>query len=161
MGGWWARSVGLVAACGALLTVAAPAAAVTPAALAEWLARTRGPIDEMHSAESDVFEAIHTRTGGVAGVLQACAALTEAHGRLPAVVPTPDPVLTAEMQQAIDDFETATEICNAFDVDEENHVEGDIGPYTSLAGDLTRALLKAEQHLVKADVIVAELAAKA
>ena len=133
---------------------------MTPAALAEWLSKSVGPIGDVHEAESILFAALYEEKIDFAAIDDGCLRLGEANGLLPTLVPTPDSMLTAEVQQAIDDFDTASNTCNDFFVVRRDPGETDEAFLESLYHDLVRGLYRAEQHLANADGIVAELAAK-
>ena len=76
-----------------------------------------------------------------------CTQLHNANEALRSVMPTPDPNLTVEVQQAIDNFDNALHSCSeALDTG-------------NLSKDFVRFLATAEQHFSRGDTILVALAA--
>lgn len=139
------------AACVAAVAVATcpVAAATSQTDLADWLSRAAVHIEAIHKAESDAYTVIAKRGPIDDDKLKtSCGQLHDANEALRGVMPTPNPQLTVEVQQAIDNFDTATESCTAY------FGAGDdakLNEFWSHSRD-------AEQHLSSADTVLVALA---
>lgn len=124
------------------------AAATSQTDLADWLSRSAVHIEAIHKAESDAYNVIAAPGRIDDDKLKAsCDQLHDANEALRTVMPSPNPQLTVEVQQAIDNFDTASESCNAY------FGEGDaakLNEFWSRSRD-------AEQHLSSADTVLVAL----
>jgi hypothetical protein len=138
-----------ISATAAALLAACPVAAATSQTdLADWLSRSAVHIEAIHKAESDAYAVIAKRGRIDDDKLKAsCGQLHDANEALRDVMPSPNPQLTVEIQQAIDNFDTASESCEAY------FGAGDaakLNEFWSLSRD-------AEQHLSSADTVLLAL----
>jgi hypothetical protein len=137
-----------VATAAALLAGCPVAAATSQTDLADWLSKAAVPIEAIHKGESDAYAVIAKRGRIDDDKLKAsCGQLHDANEALRNVMPSPNPQLTVEVQQAIDNFDSASESCTAY------FGEGDaakLNEFWSLSQD-------AEQHLSSADTILVAL----
>jgi hypothetical protein len=95
-----------------------PTASAQPG-LPDWLSRASIHVSDIHKAEDALVVALKqtavTNTVDVPALLASCTQLRDANAALRGQMPTPDPKLTAEVQQAIDNFDTASPRgCNIF-----------------------------------------------
>jgi hypothetical protein len=113
--------------------------------LPTWLTQAIVPVSDIHKAEFDVIRG--PTAGGPPKLAEACKELGTANAGLQKLMPTPNPELSAEVQQAIDGFETAVEFCPT--------AVKELNPdnFEALWNDLTAA----EQHLASADAIIVSL----
>ncbi|OBH07187.1 hypothetical protein A5696_02310 [Mycobacterium sp. E2699] len=136
--------------CLALLTTAPPPTANAQVPLADWLSRSAVPVEGIHRAENDAFGVLQAEGPIDADQLQAdCTGLHDANEGLRNGMPTPDPRLTVEVQQAIDNFDTAAQSC----------IEAVATHSMTKLDDFVSALKTAERHLSRADTILVALAA--
>lgn len=141
----FAGGVGAIVAA-VLATGPAPTARAQ-APLADWLSRAAVHVQDIHKAENAAF-AVIAAPGSIDGdKLRAdCTQLHDANEALRGVMPAPDPKLTVEVQQAIDNFDNALQSCSAaFDTG-------------NLSKDFVYYLETAEQHFASADTILVALA---
>jgi hypothetical protein len=137
-------AVGTLAVVGAI-TQAPPAYAADP--LADWLTRASEPISNIHRAEDEALTVLRSNKPIDFDKLKtACAQLSDADRALQNVMPTPDPNLTAEVQQAVDGFETAADVCPNIKAKKDDNQK-----------EFMTALYESEQHLAKADAILVKL----
>ena len=143
-------SIALTAAAVAagLLATAPVAAATSQTDLADWLSRAAVPIEAIHKAESEAY-AVIAKPGRIDDdkLKTSCGQLHDANEALRSVMPTPNPQLTVEVQQAIDNFDSASESCTEY------FGAGDdakLNSFWSLSRD-------GEQHLSSADTILVGL----
>jgi hypothetical protein len=132
----------------ALLAGCPVAAATSQTDLADWLSKAAPHIEAIHKAESDAYSVI-ARPGRIDydKLKTSCGQLHDANEALRSVMPTPNPQLTVEVQQAIDNFESASESCTEY------FGAGDdakLNSFWSLSRD-------AEQHLSSADTVLVGL----
>lgn len=157
-----ARLVGCVGAVLATVVVfgpGAPAGAATEAELAEWLSKAFTPVSELHTVGGAALEAL--RTSDMTSLAPTCPRLATATRQLQALVPTPEPALTAEMQQAVDDFETASVACDAvlaWRPDPERPNSANNEESLDLRRAVVAPLIAAELHLSSADAALTEIA---
>jgi hypothetical protein len=147
-----ARGAGEVGAV--VLAVAGVLAAPEPAAnaevpLADWVSHVAPHVADIHKAENAAF-AIIQAPGVIDGdKLQSnCTQLRDANERLRDGMPTPDPKLTVEVQQAIDNFDSASQSC----------IESVATRKMAKLDDFVSFLRTAEQHFSSADTILVALA---
>jgi hypothetical protein len=124
------------------------AAATSQTDLADWLSRAAVHIEAIHKAESDAYTVI-AKPGRIDDdkLKTSCDQLHGANEALRGVMPTPNPQLTVEVQQAIDNFDSASESCTEY------LGAGDdakLNSFWSFSRD-------AEQHLSSADTVLAGL----
>jgi hypothetical protein len=130
-----------------LATVTAPQANAA-GGLADWLTKASVQVTEIHKAETDAVAAIKVEDQiDFTGLEAACRRLETANTALAKTLPTPDPPLTAEVQQAVDNFESATQSCSQAVRTKDTATVNQFGKY----------LTAAERHLVKADAIIVKL----
>jgi hypothetical protein len=90
-------------------------------------------------------QAAVTNTVDAPALLASCTQLRDANAALRGQMPTPDPKLTAEVQQAIDNFDTASPRgCYAFLNT----------PNTQIKDLIVGILYTADQHLSSADAVL-------
>jgi hypothetical protein len=131
-----------------LLTSCPVAAATSQTDMADWLSRAAVHIEAIHKAENEAY-AVIAKPGRIDDdkLKTSCGQLHDANEALRDVMPTPNPQLTAEVQQAIDNFDSASESCNEyFGVGD----DAKLNSFWSLSRD-------AEQHLSSADTILVGL----
>lgn len=142
-------SIGLTAATAAALLITCPQAAATSQTdLADWLSKAAGHVEAIHKAENDAYSLIASRGHIDDDKLKVnCDQLRDATEALRDVMPSPNPTLTAEVQQAIDNFDSASESCAEYfgvrDADKLN--------------EFWLRSRNGEQHLSSADSIVVSL----
>lgn len=153
--------VGCVGAVCATMIVLGPvptAQAATEAELAEWLSTAFTPISELHTVGSAALDAL--RTSDMTSLAPTCPRLATANRALGALVPTPEPALTVEIQQAVDDFDSASVACDAVLAWRPNPNRPDAAN-NAVSLDLRRAvvtpLIAAELHLSSADAAITEI----
>ncbi|OBK33256.1 hypothetical protein A5658_13540 [Mycobacterium sp. 1245111.1] len=141
-------SIALMVAAG-LLATSPVAAATSQTDLADWLSKAAVPIEAIHKAENDAY-AIIARPGHIddAKLKTSCDQLHNANEALRNVMPTPNPQLTAEVQQAIDHFDSATESCSEYFFEADSDAK--LNDFWSHSRD-------AEQHLSSADTVLIAL----
>ena len=147
---------------GFLATAGMPTASAQPE-LAGWLSKAIAPVSEIHTLESDALAAIVADPIDVATLETACTRLDDARRALQGQMPTPDQQLTVEIQQAIDNFETAAQDCGevvAFRPDPNKSDEDNNNDLNDINLYFQERLNEAEEHLVRADAIIGELSAK-
>ncbi len=133
----------------ALLASCPNAAGTGQTDLADWLSRAAVHIEAIHKAESDAYTVIAKRGPIDDDKLKAsCGQLHDANEALRGVMPTPNPQLTVEVQQAIDNFDTASESCDTY------FGAGD----DAKLNDFWSRSRDAEQHLSSADTVLGALA---
>ena len=162
----WLRR--LAAGGAGAIVVGFPATAGMPTAsaqpeLAGWLSKAIVPVSKIHTLESDALAAIVADPIDVAKLETACTGLNDARRTSQGQMPTPDEQLTVEIQQAIDNFETAAQDCGhvvAFRPDPNKSDEANNFDLNYMLGEFQYDLTEAEQHLVRADAIIGELSAK-
>ena len=155
-GGAGALVVGFLASAG-MPTASAQAE------LAGWLSKANVPVSEIHTLESDALAAIVADPIDVAKLETACTRLDDARRDLQGQMPTPDQKLTVEVQQAIDNFETAAQDCEkvvAFRPDPNKSDEDNNNDLYNISGDFQYDLMTADQYLVRADAIIVDLSAR-
>ena len=159
----------LAEACAGALVVGFLATAGMPTAsanaeLAGWLSKAIVPVSEIHRLESDALAAMAAKPIDVAKLETARTHLDDARLTLQGQMPTPDTQLTVEIQQAIDNFETAAERCCgdivAFRPDPNKLDEDNNEAFKDIKADFLDPLTAAEEHLARADDIIVELSAK-
>ena len=131
-----------------MLTTAAAPQANAAGGLADWLTKASVQVTEIHKAEGDAITAIQV-DGPIdfTAIEVACRKLESANTAFSKTLPTPDPKLTAEIQQAVDNFESATQSCGAAT---QAHLLDKLKEFLTY-------LRKAERHLASADAIVVKL----
>jgi len=143
-------SLGLSASAAAagLLATGPVAAAGSQTDLADWLSKAAVHIQAIHQAESDAYTVI-AKPGHIDDdkLKASCDQLHDANEALREVMPTPNPQLTVEVQQAVDNFDSASESCAAYFG---SGADAKLNEFWSL----TRT---AEQHLSSADAILVAL----
>jgi hypothetical protein len=118
--------------------------------LADWLTRASEPMSNIHRAEDDALTALRSNKPIDFDKLKAaCTQLGDADRALQNVMPTPDPNLTAEVQQAVDNFETAADVCPKIKAKKDDNQQ-----------EFMTSLYDAEQHLAKADAILVKLSSQ-
>lgn len=137
-----------------VLTVAGVLTGPQPAAnaqvpLADWISHVAPHVEDIHKAENAAF-AIIQAPGAIDGdKLRAnCTQLHDANEGLRNGMPTPDPKLTVEVQQAIDNFDSASQSC----------LESVAMRSMVKLDDFVSFLRTAEQHFSSADTILVALA---
>ncbi|WIM86388.1 hypothetical protein PT015_15915 [Candidatus Mycobacterium wuenschmannii] len=132
----------------ALLAPAPVATASSQTDLADWLSRAAPHVEAIHKAESDAYAVIAAR-GRIDDdkLKQSCGRLHDANEALREVMPTPNPNLTAEVQQAIDNFDSASESCTEYFNTDDDAKLNDFWSHSRTA----------EQHLSSADSILVGL----
>ncbi len=143
----WSRKASAGAVFAVVLAIVSAPTARAQAPLADWLTRADPHVQDIHKAENAVFAVIEA-PGSIDGdkLRASCAALHGANEALRGVMPAPDPKLTVEVQQAIDNFDSALQSCNeAFDTGR-------------LSKEFVFYLESAEQHFSGADTILVGLA---
>jgi spermidine/putrescine-binding protein len=123
---------------------------MTPPASAEvdlpaWLSEAIVPVSDLHTAANEVFRT--ARNGGGTPLTEACKKIGAPNAALQKLMPAPNPELTAEVQQAIDGFDTLAENCPivAKKPSDEN--------IKAFLGDMKST----EQHLSSADAVILSL----
>lgn len=162
----WRRR--LAEACAGALVVGFLATAGMPTAsahaeLAGWLSKAIVPVSEIHRLESDALAAMAAKPIDVAKLETARTRLNDARLTLQGQMPSPDPQLTVEIQQAIDNFETAAQVCRdivAFRPNPNKSDKDNNEALEDIKGDFLDPLKAAEEHLGRADAIIVELSAK-
>jgi hypothetical protein len=152
----WSRRVrfGLAGAVAtASLAAAMPTATAENDALAGWLSKAAVPVSTIHEVEGEVINIVFAKPRDLTKLEPVCPRLNDAKSALQSQLPSPDPALTAEIQQAVDNFEDAAQSCSSAVADNSEKQVSD-------AKSLLSYLRKAEQHLASADNIVAAIAAK-
>lgn len=149
---WRKRSAVPVAGVVLALTVLPTGAAPTANAqipVADWLSRVAAPVEDIHKAENAAFAVIQV-SGKIDGdkLLASCAQLRDANERLRNGMPSPDPKLTVEVQQAIDNFDSAAQACT----------DSVLARNVEKLADFVSFLGTAEQHLSSADTLLVALA---
>jgi hypothetical protein len=149
---------------GFLATAGMPTASAQ-AELAGWLSKAIVPVSEIHTLESDALAASEADPRDVAKLETACTRLDDARRTLQGQMPTPDQQLTVEVQQAIDNFETAAsaEVCGevvAFRPDPNQSDEVNNNRLKFKIDYFRATLGEAEQYLGRADARIGELSAK-
>lgn len=145
------RAAAVVAAVGvAAMAVTGPApTASAQAPIADWLSRADAHIEGIHTAENGAFAVIQAPDAINTGkLLENCTQLHDANEGLRNGMPTPDPKLTVEVQQAIDNFDSAAQSC----------VDAAHFHSASRLDDFVSLLAAAELHLSRADTILVALA---
>ncbi|WP_156747733.1 hypothetical protein [Mycobacterium sp. E3198] len=139
---------GVVAAVAMTVAGSVPIASAQ-VAVADWLSRVAAPIGDIHKAENAAFAVIEApSTIDADKLLASCRQLRDSNERLRNGMPTPDPKLTVEVQQAIDNFESAAQSC----------IESVLIHSVPKLTDFVSFLATAEQHLSRADTILVTLA---
>lgn len=117
--------------------------------LADWLSHVAPHVEDIHQAENAAFALIQA-PGAIDGdKLQVnCTQLRDANERLRDGMPTPDPKLTVEVQQAIDNFDSASQSC----------IESVATHSMPKLNDFVSFLRTAERHFSSADTILVALA---
>lgn len=151
-------------AIGLFTTATMPAADAQNDQLAQWLSKAFVPVSTIHQAEGVVIPASNADPVDTAKLKQGCQQLNDAKIAFQGVLPSPDPKLTAEVQQAVDNFETAaTENCDAVIAwkpdPNKTRNQNDEDLY-NLVSEFQGSLQAGEQHLASADTILAGIAAK-
>jgi hypothetical protein len=164
---WWLRRLAAGGAGAIVVGFLAPAGMPTASAqpeLAGWLSRAIVPVSAIHTLESDALAATVAGPIDVAKLETACTGLDDARRDLQGQMPTPDQQLTVEVQQAIDNFETAAQYCGdvvAFRPDPNQSDEDNNNFLNYIINERFLATLtEAEQHLDRADAKIRELSAK-
>ena len=141
---------GAAAAFVVLVAIAQPPHANAADPLADWLTRAGEPISNIHRAEDEAMSTLRSNKPIDFDKLKAaCTQLGDADRALQNVMPTPDPNLTAEVQQAVDSFETAAEVCPKIKAKKDVNQQ-----------EFMKSLFEAEQHLAKADGILVKLSSQ-
>jgi len=135
-------------AAAAMLATGPVAAATSQTDLADWLSRAALHIEAIHKAESEAYSVI-ARPGRIDDdkLKTSCGQLHDANEALRSVMPTPNPQLTVEVQQAIDNFDSASESCAEYFGAGD---DANLNNFWLLSRD-------AEQHLSSADTILVGL----
>ena len=142
-------SICLTAATAAAVLITSPVASATSQTdLADWLSKAAPHVEAIHKTENDAYGIIAARGQIDDDKLKlSCDRLRDANEALREVMPSPNPGLTVEVQQAIDNFDSATESCAEYfgtgDADKLNE-------FWSLSR-------RAEQHLASADTVIVGL----
>ena len=139
----------LIAAAVAAMAVA-PAGTMTPTASAQadlptWLSEAIVPVSDLHMAANEMLRTL--ASGGGAPLTEACNKIGPPNAALQKLMPAPNPELTAEVQQAIDGFETLAENCPAV---AEKPTQENINDYLD-------GMKSTEQHLASADAVILSL----
>jgi hypothetical protein len=131
-----------------ILATGPVATASTQTDLADWLSKSAVHIEAIHKAESGAY-AVIAKPGRIDDdkLKVSCDQLHDANEALREVMPTPNPQLTVEVQQAIDNFDSASESCAAY------FGAGD----DAKLNDFWALSRTAEQHLSSADTILVAL----
>src|ERR1700761_4584252 len=110
-------SIALTASAAAMAMLAGcpVAAATSQTDLADWLSKAAVHIEAIHKAEGEAYTII-AKPGRIDDdkLKASCGQLHDATEALRGVMPTPNPQLTAEVQQAIDNFDSASESCTEY-----------------------------------------------
>jgi hypothetical protein len=145
-----AVSIALAAAAVTVGVLATGPAAMagTRTDLADWLSKAAVHIEAIHKAESDAY-AVIAKPGHIDDdkLKVTCDQLHDANEALREVMPTPNPQLTVEVQQAVDNFDSASESCATY---------FGVGDDAKL-NDFWALSRTAEQHLSSADTILVAL----
>ncbi|HEY7054200.1 MAG TPA: hypothetical protein VH496_19005 [Mycobacterium sp.] len=140
-------------AIGALISSPMPVANAQVDQIAGWLTKAYGPVSNIHQTEGTVLAAVFAKPPAIDKLEPACGQLKDAKTALQGQLPSPDPKLTAEVQQAVDDFESAADSCSSA-------VKGRGSTQKSDLKDVMSYLQAGEQHLASADTILAGIAKK-
>jgi hypothetical protein len=144
------RVGGAAAAFAVVFAAAQPPLANAASPLADWLTKASQPISNIHRAEDEAMTALRSNKPlDLEKLKNACTQLGDANGALQKVMPTPDPNLTAEVQQAVDNFETAADVCPKIKAKKDDNQQ-----------EFMSSLYDAEQHLAKADAILVKLSSQ-
>lgn len=130
-----------------------PAANAQNDQLATWLSNASAPVSTIHQAESTVLDVVLAKPRDLTKLEPVCPQLNDAKSALSHQLPSPDPALTAEIQQAVDSFEDAAQSCKDAVADSGEQQDTDVKALLSY-------LKVAEQHLSSADTIIAAIVAK-
>ena len=130
-----------------MTAITAPAANAE-AGLADWLTKASVQLAEIHQAEGDALTVLQAEGSIDYAALQpVCTRLANANTAFKETLPTPDPKLTAEVQQAVDNFESAAQSCAlAISAHDDDKVR-----------EFVLYMKRAERHLANADAIVVTL----
>jgi hypothetical protein len=143
-------AAGAAAAFVVIFATTQPPLATAADPLADWLTRASDPISNIHRAEDQAMTALRSNKPlDLEKLKGACTQLSDANGALQKVMPTPDPNLTAEVQQAVDNFETAADVCPKIKAKKDDNQQ-----------EFMKSLYDAEQHLAKADAILVKLSSR-
>ncbi|MGH3966865.1 MAG: hypothetical protein ACRDTV_01755 [Mycobacterium sp.] len=141
---WKLSAAGAAAVAAVVLTTGSAPNANAQAGLADWLSKAAPHVEDIHKAENAAYA-----DGGDNDKLRAdCTQLREANDALAGVMPTPDPKLTVEVQQAIDNFSSAWDSCATY-LDTHN---------TDKRTEFWSFVRAAEHHLSSADTVLVGLA---
>ncbi|HZQ33349.1 MAG TPA: hypothetical protein VFB19_16665 [Mycobacterium sp.] len=148
------RCVRIAIGVGAGLIASMLPAGVVPAAdaadLAGWLSQATSHVSDIHLAESDALAAILAKPFDGNKLQGACTRLGDANTALEQQMPAPDNKLNVEVQQALDNFESAAQYCPQL-----------VASYSKDNVDQFESYLKlAEQHFGRADTILDSLSQK-
>jgi hypothetical protein len=141
----------------------APAASAHDAALAGWLTKAFDPIQQLHTAENALIPllALDPNLGAndpqkpiedVNALKQPCDQLKATNETMQGLLPTPDPGLTTEFQQAVDSIDTAVENCATA-------IRKKTRDREKVSDAVLGQLGGAEAHLASADIILGKLSA--
>lgn len=141
--------------------VAAPSSNADAAALADWLGAFYPPIIEVHGVEHALMPILARQSQDKGPLTPAdldvvaaqCKTLTGSFNGLQRALPTPDRDLTVEIQQAVDDIETAADECTRL-------TEQGESDRAVLRGAVLWPLWDAETYLASADLILTKLNAE-
>ena len=140
------------AAAAALLATCPVAAASGQTDLADWLSKAAVHVQAIHKAQTDAYTSIATRGHIDDNKLKtSCDQLRAANEGLRDVMPSPNHALTVEVQQAIDNFESASESCTDYFFGAEN---------ADKLNEFWSHMQDAQQHLSSADTILVTLTPK-
>jgi hypothetical protein len=144
------RAGGAAAAVAVVLAATVPPIANAANPMADWLTKASEPILNIHRAEDEAMSALRSNKPLDLDKLKtACTHLGDANRALQNVMPTPDPNLTAEVQQAVDNFETAADVCPKIKAKKDDNQQ-----------EFQSSLFQAEQHLAKGDAILVKLSSQ-
>jgi hypothetical protein len=145
---WTISAGGAAVVVAVLLTTGSPTASAQTG-LADWLSRAAGHVEDIHKAENASYDVTQRgQDGWLIALASPCMDLRDANEALRGVMPAPDPQVTAEVQAAIDNFDSAWQACNT-------------AVHTLNPNDLnyfTLYLQTAEQHFSGADTVLVGLA---
>jgi hypothetical protein len=136
-----------------LIGPATPAASADVNQIADWLTKAYLPVTTIHQTEGTVLGAVFAKPPAIDKLQPACKQLDDAKTALQAQLPSPDPKLTVEVQQAVDDFESAADACNSAVKSRGDSQKSDLK-------NLISNLSAGEQHLSSADTILGGITAK-
>jgi hypothetical protein len=161
---WFRSSHASVAGAAIVLVavIAAPASRADDAALAAWLTKVFDPIQQVHLAEDALTPILapvyvdeqqeHEAPLEDVNVLKApCDQLSAANVALQEMMSTPDPALSVEFHQAVDNVDTAAKNCAQV-------IAKKITDREDARDYVQSPLYDAESHLAGADAILAKLA---